>query len=107
MAVNNMTRNVPVTLQQVVQAGSIGSHGNIPAAPTAGVPITSVNVPTNVGSLSRPGIGTRPIATPIYRSSGFGSLRNYPANPGIVIRPVGTREPAASAPHSVIPWGQM
>jgi|SRR5215472_16674746 hypothetical protein len=101
--VNNMVRAVPVTLQQAVQAGSIGSHGNIPSLPSVGIPVTSVNVPTNTGGLSRPGIGTRPIATPILA---HGGLRNYPANPGIVIKPVGVRPAVPTIMPHLIHWGQ-
>lgn len=100
--VNNSIRPVPVTLQQVIQAGSIGSHGAIPGTGMAGIPVTSVNVPTNVGTTSRPGIGVRPIATPILAKSG---LQNYPANPGIVIKPVGVR-PIAPHVGTGIHWAQ-
>lgn len=102
--VNNSIRPVPVTLQQVIQAGSLGSHGPIPGTGMAGIPITSVNVPTNVGNLSRPGIGVRPIARPILAGSG---LQNYPANPGIVIKPVGVRPVGPAGGHVMMHWGQM
>lgn len=100
---NNVMRPVPVTIMHGIQAGSIGSHGNIPPLPSAGLPITSRNLPTNVGTVSRPGIGVRPIATPIL--AGYGRLQNYPANPGIVIKPVGGR-PIAPVVGQTPHWGQ-